>query len=456
MSLISTIKRAYPAAPNMAAGGDTAATLVFDDSVDKESRLSIKNTLESMGIYLPEDRSADLKVGIKKLNADLLLFRIVRDEWQPIAAFCDEAIEGISVIIYKMSCNGDDAVINRIQGLRLSVRCLSYQQQYAALQMLRAIKLQDEDEVLQKALEKAVNQLFKRIDKLSATAPCLSLLPISEETFEDFRKSYPEIEKKHQLVEKLYGKNWSARMEQAIADYCEFISSRVFYARELSAAEEELRSQLSALRYNSYDTFLRELPLRLNKKLAVKSSEDSWSESYCNKLRKKSASIRQQLEDADELYRKIARSKLGKDFVSSLLSKLQPGVDNVNGDRQRVIHSLNRLRHELDSFCIFPDNRDIPDINLGCGQLLDAEKDDTGSRVRELLGTPASGWDAQALHDAQLSFRGIAWWLCSSSLREALVQMGSMFVTKTYSLPINDNGFVWLIKEEGTMDETEG
>ena len=456
MSLISTIKKANPATPNMAAGIAAAATLVFDVSVDEESRHSIENKLESMGIYLPKDCSADLKVGIKKLNADLLLFRIVRDEWQPIAAFCDEAIEGISVIIYKMSCNGDDAVINRIQGLRLSVRCLSYQQQYAALQMLRAITLPDEGTVLQKALEKAVNQLLERIDKLSATAPCLSLLPISEDTFEDFRKSYPKIEKKHQLVEKLYGKDWSDRMEQAIADYCEFISSRDSYARELSAAEKELRSQLSALRYNSYDTFLRELPLRLDEKLAVKSSEDSWSESYCNKLRKKSASIRRQLEDADELYRKIARSKLGKGFVSSLLSKLQPGVDNVNSDRQRVIHSLNRLRHELDSFCIFPDKRDIPDINLGYGQLLDAEKDDTGSRVKKLLGTPAPVWDAQALHDAQWSVRGNAWWLCSSSLREALNQMGSMYVTNTYPLPINDNKFVWLIKERGQMDETEG
>lgn len=104
MTISEKIKQAYPAAPNMAAGIATAATLVFDDSVDENSKLSLRRALSFKGVFLRNDFSTWLNIGIKKDGAAFQMFRICgaqSDDWQPLATFFGEdAIEGISVIIY--------------------------------------------------------------------------------------------------------------------------------------------------------------------------------------------------------------------------------------------------------------------------------------------------------------------------------------------------------------------
>lgn len=451
MTISEKIKQAYPAAPNMAAGIATAATLVFDDSVDKESRLSLGQALSFKAVSLREDFSTWLNIGIKKDGAAFQMFRICgaqNDVWQPLADFFGEdAIEGISVIIYDMACRNTD-VRDRILGHKLFVRRLSRQQQFVAARLLKTIDRQFDNDFPPECIDEAANKLLPYIKHFAEDAPCLSMMPIRESAFESFMQHRGSVIEKRQLAAGLYGANWQTIMEQSISDYCAYITSGKAYAKSLTSARSDLRNHIHSLSLNSAQSFLSQLERKLRELLSPSQSlRGDWLTENSGKLSVSTKFIRQQFKSADIACEQLARSMLGNKFIPGIFKDKDSYIDN-----NAILNAMQKLvdlRFDLDSFCLLNRN-DYEPINIGWWQLVRLEQEDIWRQTLQCIGEPGANWSLDELHNAQMIVGGRALiWLCSETLGNELRANAAKYQYSniTYPLPTQDTSVVWVFED---------
>lgn len=453
MTISEKIKQAYPAAPNMAAGIATAATLVFDDSVDENSKLSLRRALSFKGVFLRNDFSTWLNIGIKKDGAAFQMFRICgaqSDDWQPLATFFGEdAIEGISVIIYDMACNNTD-VRDRVRGHKLFVHCLSRQQQFAAARLLKTIDRQFDNDFPSERIDAAAEKLLPYIKHFAEDAPCLSMMPIRESAFESFRQHRGSVIEKRKLAAGLYGANWQTIMEQSISDYCAYIISGTAYVESLTSARSELSNHIYSLSLNSAQSFLSQLERKLRELLPPRRSlRGDWLTESSGKLSVSTEFIRQQFNSADIACEQLACSILGDDFIRRLFSAIRS-----HNDENAIFNAtekLNKLRDVLGRFCLIP-RRDCSSVDIGWAQLARLEQEAVWQQTRQCIGEPGANWSLNELHNAQMIVGGRALiWLCSETLRNELRANTAQYSNITYPLPTQDTSVVWVFEDMETQ-----
>lgn len=452
MTISEKIKQAYPAKPNMASDRATAATLDFDKSVDDNSESLLRNALISKGVPLRDGFTTWLNIGIKKDGAAFQMFRICgaqNDDWQPLAAFFGEdAIEGISVIIYDMACRNTD-VRDRIRGHKLFVHCLSRQQQFVAARLLKTIDRQFDNDFPPECIDEAANKLLPYIKHFAEDAPCLSMMPIRESAFESFMQHRGSVIEKRQLAAGLYGANWQTIMEQSISDYCAYITSGKAYAKSLTSARSDLRNHIHSLSLNSAQSFLSQLERKLRELLSPSQSlRGDWLTENSGRLSVSTEFIRQQFESADIACEQLARSMLGDDFIRRLFSDTGSYIDK--DAKLDATEKLNKLRNVLEDFCLLP-RKDLSPVDIGWVQLARLEQEAVWKQTLQCIGEPGANWSWNELYNAQMKVGGRALiWLCSESLKNELVANLAGYSIITYPLPTQDTSVVWLFEDMET------